>query len=299
MGTNLSCLAAILVIASGCQNILGIEDVEGRADASGGTGPGTSADASGTGSGGGADASIGEDARPSDTEIEWVEFSGGTFLRGSDDDDASLNESPVHEVELSAFSLAETETSVAQYEACVDAGECDEPSTGGSCNWGISDRDNHPINCVSWFDAQDFCEFVDGRLPTEAEREYAATSGGRDWKFPWGDEDATCERAVMSDAGENGCGEDGTWPVCSKPAGHSEQGICDLAGNVWEWVYDWHGDYEEGSHVDPKGPESGSDRVLRGGSGNVVARHLRASNRAYGDPSASYGDLGFRCARSP
>ena len=288
--SNLGCFAAVVLLGSGCQQILGIEDVverEETPDASGGTGPGED--------------DGGADTGPS-VDIDWVELEGGTFFMGSDDEDASVDEIPVREVTLSAFELAQTETTVAQYEACVDAGECEEPGTFSACNWGVSDRADHPINCVSWHDATDFCEFAGGRLPTEAEREYAARSGGRDWKYLWGNEDATCDRAVMNqDSGTEGrgCGEGATWPVCSKPAGDSEQGICDLAGNVWEWVDNWYGDYPSEPQVDPTGPESGSSRVVRGGSWLSGVRNLGASNRGNVGPSGILGALGFRCARSP
>ncbi len=232
--------------------------------------------------------------------VTWVSLPSGTFEMGSDDDQAFGDEQPVREVTLSAFALAETETTVAQYEVCVDQGACEEPArdydNNEAYNWGAPDRHDHPINGVTWFQAQNFCESAGWRLPTEAEREYAATSGGLDRRYPWGDEEASCERAVMDDSGE-GCGEGGTWPVCSKPEGHSEQGICDLAGNVWEWVYDWYGDYPSESQVDPTGPEEGSDRVRRGGSWNLGARLLRAPFRVRLAPSEESVSLGFRCAR--
>jgi formylglycine-generating enzyme len=266
-------------------------------------GNGNGADASATpdangGTGNGADASVDPDAEVEESLIDWVALSTGTFSMGSDDDDANSNEQPVHEVTLSAFELARTETTVAQYAACAEAGACGEPSTGGSCNWNVSGRADHPINCVSWFQAEAFCEFAGGRLPTEAEREYAARSQGQDRTYPWGDEAATCERAVMHEDGVHGCGDRITSPVCSKPAGHSAQGICDLAGNVSEWIYDWFDDYPAEPQVDPTGPESGSDRVRRGGSWNSFANSLRASARGNVDPSNAFVSLGFRCARS-
>jgi formylglycine-generating enzyme required for sulfatase activity len=80
------------------------------------------------------------------------------------------------------------------------------------------------------------------RLPTEAEWEYASRSGGLERKYAWGDEKATCARAVIDDGG-NGCGRDSTWPACSKTAGNTAQGLCDMIGNVMEWVQDcYHGD---------------------------------------------------------
>jgi formylglycine-generating enzyme required for sulfatase activity len=276
--------------------------------AANGNGNGLGADASATpdangGTGNGADASVDPDGEVEDSLIDWVALLAGTFSMGSDENDAFANEQPVHEVTLSAFELARTETTVAQYAACVEAGVCAEPARdytdGLSFNWGAPGRDEHPINGVTWFQAEGFCEYVGGRLPTEAEREYAARSEGQDQKYPWGDEEATCERAVMNEDGEDGCGDRRTSPVCSKPAGHSAQGICNLAGNVSEWVYDWFDDYPSEPQVDPTGPESGSNRVLRGGNWLIDARLLRASFRSSVDPSAANINFGFRCARSP
>ena len=101
------------------------------------------------------------------------------------------------------------------------------------------------MNCLDWQQAVDFCAWAGGRLPSEAEWEYAARSGGpsSSYKYPWGNDAATCTYAVMDDGGY-GCGTGRTWSVCSKPAGNTSQGLCDMSGNVWEWVEDWyHGDY--------------------------------------------------------
>ncbi|MBP8971341.1 formylglycine-generating enzyme family protein, partial [Myxococcota bacterium] len=135
---------------------------------------------------------------------------------------------------------------------------------------------------------------------SEAEWEYAARSGGRDWKYPWGNENATCERAVMDDGSGNGCGRRSTWPVCSKPKGNTTQGLCDMAGNVWEWVQDWcHYSYN-GAPTDGSAWEkpTGSRRVVRGGSWNGDAGFVRAAFRNGVDPRFRFSNLGFRLARS-
>jgi len=227
--------------------------------------------------------------------VEWVRIPGGSFNMGSKDFEWAQ---PVHRVTVRTFEMTKTLVTVEQYKACVDAGACTAPDTGGKCNWGQSDRGKHPINCVDWYQAQAYAKWAGGRLPTEAEWEYAARSGGRDWKYPWGNENATCERAVMDDGGY-GCGRDSTWPVCSKPSGNTTQGLCDMAGNVWEWVQDWYHDSYNGAPTDGSAWESptGSHRVYRGGSWNGGAGDVRAAFRYDYSPGLRGDDLGFRVAR--
>ncbi|HOS60838.1 MAG TPA: formylglycine-generating enzyme family protein [Myxococcota bacterium] len=235
---------------------------------------------------------------PNDTGIEWVRIPGGSFNMGSEDGDS--DEMPVHIVMVPTFEMGKTQVTVDQYRACVDAGACTAPSTSEWCNWGQSDRGKHPINCVDWNQAQAFATWAGGRLPSEAEWEYAARSGGGDCKYPWGDEDATCERAVMNDGSGYGCGRDSTWPVCSKPSGDTTQGLCDMAGNVWEWVQDWYHDSYNGAPTDGLAWESptGSYRVFRGGSWGSGAGGVRAANRNSGLPGNRNDFVGFRLARS-
>ncbi len=247
--------------------------------------------------------------------VEWVRIPGGSFNMGSEDEDSWDSEQPVHRVTVPTFEMAKTQVTVEQYKACVDAGACTAPDTGDYCNWGQSDRGKHPINCVNWHQAQAYAKWAGGRLPTEAEWEYAARSGGRDWKYPWGDENATCERAVMYDGGF-GCGRESTWPVCSKPRGNTTQGLCDMAGNVWEWVQDWFHYSYQGAPTDgsawekPTGPvvlfRGGSwylgarwvRAAERGGNWNRISRYVGEDSRAPPQPGYRSADVGFRLARS-
>jgi formylglycine-generating enzyme required for sulfatase activity len=230
--------------------------------------------------------------------IVWVEVPGGSFEMGGEGGEA--DELPAHMVSLTAFELMRTEVTVAQYAGCVVAGDCTEPDIGADCNFGVAGREAHPVNCVDWDQAHDFAAYIGGgaHLPTEAEWEYSARSGGGVHKYPWGTWSATCERAVMSDGGD-GCGRSSTLPVCSKSAGNSAQGACDLAGNVWEWVEDWYHDSYAGAPADGSAYVSpaGSRRAFRGGSWGNDAGTLRARNRGLGAPSRRGGDLGFRLAR--
>ena len=237
----------------------------------------------------------GKCADPADVELSWMSIPGGTFMMGSDAGEP--DERPVHQVTVPEFEMNRTEVTVEQYQACVYTGVCSEPDTGGSCNWGVAGRGDHPVNCVDWQQAVDFCGFAGGRLPSEAEWEYAARGGGQDVTYPWGDESPSCAYAVMNDGG-SGCGEDRTWAVCSKTAGNTAQGLCDMAGNVWEWVQDWHHSDYNGAPADGSAWEdpSGSYRVRRGGSFYYDGA-LRASNRRSDGPSDRSGLIGCRCAK--
>ena len=187
--------------------------------------------------------------------------------------------------------LAKTETTVAQYAACVQAGSCEAKhhatkSDWDKCNWGHSDRDDHPMNCVDWYGADQFCKWAGGRLPTEDEWYAEASESGRR-KYPWGDREVDCSLAIWGDGSNtDGCGKDRTWPVCSKTAGNSVSGLCDMSGNLWEWTSTWY-------------DNSQKERVLRGGSWNSDdPEYLRASYRFGDNPGSWYLDYGFRCAVS-
>ena len=223
----------------------------------------------------------------------------GSFWMGCNstvDSDCYNDEKPYHKVTLSAYYIDKTEVTQGEYRKCVDAGECDTPS----CKWDPTGTPNRPVVCVDWNDATAYCAWAGKRLPTEAEWEKAARgTDGR--KYPWGNQTATCEYAVMYDGSHSGCGTGSTWDVCSKsPAGDSPYGLCDMSGNVWEWVSDWFGSgyYSNSPSSNPTGPDSGSSRVSRGGSFDFYGVSLRASSRDYDTPSHGHADLGFRCSRS-
>ena len=223
---------------------------------------------------------------------------------------AEGDERPRRPVYLSAYYLDKYEVSVAQYRACVETGQCTRPYSGGAAyrlpfeggytNWDKPDRDHHPVNAVNWNQADQFCRWAGKRLPTEAEWEKAGGGDGR--VYPWGDEQPSCERAVIDDGGD-GCGQDSTWPVGTKPAGASPYGVMDLAGNVWEWVDDWYerAYYQRAPALDPRNTDPGAEglKVLRGGSLADQNTHIYAlSNRLAYDPWQGFDyTIGFRCAR--
>jgi len=201
----------------------------------------------------------------------WVE--GGTFMMGSEEGDP--DELPVHRVTVSGFWMQEHEVTNEEY-ARFDA-EHEFPSGEAK----------HPVVRVTWQEAMDYAESVGGSLPTEAQWEFAAR-GQEGRKYPWGDGEPTCERARYTN-----CGQRTTIPVMSLPDGATPEGIHDLAGNVWEWVADWYGDYDAAEATDPRGPASRTSRVLRGGSFLVIQIVLRGANR-FGEDPVLANAVGFR-----
>jgi iron(II)-dependent oxidoreductase len=245
----------------------------------------------------GNDPSAGVPSKP----IEWVTINGGKFTMGTDSGEKGFEDAkPIHEVAIKTFEMSKTAVTVEQYAECVIKGGCTEPATGDYCNWGVAGRQLHPVNCVDWDQASKYAKFKGGRLPSESEWEYAATSGGKNQKYPWGNDEPTCDKAVMYGNGGYGCGNNSTMPVCSKTAGNTAQGLCDMAGNVWQWVQDKYQDSYKGAPVDGSAFEAaGSIRVVRGGSFyGRDASSLRADYRLNGVPGLRLGGIGFRLVRS-
>jgi len=245
-----------------------------------------------------------EFAVPAKAPPGMVPVSAGNFEMGCNgqvDKECKDSEKPYHSVYLDSFFIDKTEVTVADYRKCVDAKACTVPKTPENskyCNYGRKDRDGHPVNCVEWMQAKNYCAWAGKRLPTEAEWEKAA--GGTDGrKHPWGNEAATCDLAVLNIGGE-GCGKGGTWAVCSKEKGHGYFGLCDMVGNVYEWVSDWYSAdfYEHSPNVNPGGPVKGQARVLRGGSfTSKLPESYRISNRFFFKADVGLGNFGFRCAK--
>jgi serine/threonine-protein kinase len=206
-----------------------------------------------------------------------VAIPAGPFTQGSTRGEE--DERPARKVTLKAFVIDRTEVTRGDYAACVDAGRC-KPSgdkTAGDAKL--------PVAGVDWNDAQAYCKFAGGRLPTEAEWEKAARgTDGRE--YPWGN-DVDCARANWGNfEGEGPCaGKNPGHPVAvgRYPTGASPYGVLDMGGNVWEWVADKY-DQDPGR------------RVVRGGSCCSFFVGPRAPNRNAWAPDHRDGDLGFRCA---
>jgi formylglycine-generating enzyme required for sulfatase activity len=242
----------------------------------------------------------------------FVRIDGGTFLMGSSSSESGREdwEGPQHQVTVSAFYMGKYEVTQAEYESVMGA----NPSrfTGS----------NLPVEQVTWYDAVEYCNRLsqrDGltpayqisrtnvtcnwnangyRLPTEAEWEYACRAG------------TTTPFNTGNNITTNQANYDGNYPYNGNPAGTYRErtttvgsfapnawGLYDMHGNVWEWCWDWYGSYSSGAQTNPRGPVSGSGRVLRGGGWSSSGQCLRSAYRS--DSIPSYGDLnlGFRLVR--
>ncbi len=233
--------------------------------------------------------------------LGWVALPGGAFQMGSE---VRFDEQPIHLVNVPPFQMTRAEITVGQYRACVDADVCSLPipsAHNAGCNWGAERGDVYPINCVDWNQARVFAAWAGGRLPSESEWEYAARSGGLDRVYPWGDDEATCDRAVMVNEHGPGCGLASTWPVCSRPDGNSDQGLCDLAGTLWEWTLDDLTESYNDTPVDGTAHFGGhptSQRMFRGGSWSRAADGVRAAIRLANELDFANAGLGFRLVRT-
>jgi formylglycine-generating enzyme required for sulfatase activity len=250
---------------------------------------------------------------------------GGSFLMGSTDEEIDeaiklckehysycndwyyAREVPQHLVRVDSFWLDQTEVTNAQYRACVEAGICEPPVDcfKGEPTYNDPLKAVHPVVCVDWYDAQAYCEWTGGRLPTEAEWEYAAR-GEEGLLYPWGNVfdgtklnycDSTCEESHADDTFTDGFAK--TAPVGSFPEGVSWCGAYDMAGNVFEWVSDWLGDYSDEAQVNPFGPEFGTEKVSRGCSWFYHPARARTAARESMEPDKSFDRLGFRCVVLP
>jgi formylglycine-generating enzyme required for sulfatase activity len=201
---------------------------------------------------------------------------------------------------LDAFHIDRTEVTVAAYRECVDdEGKCTSPNKGKGteCNWDLQGREDHPVNCVAWSQANQYCKWRGARLPTELEWEKAAR-GTDGWEYPWGN-DGYSGKTLVANIGDETAGlKQSTWPVerdyndgyyatapvGSFPKGASPYGALDMMGNVWEWTSDWW-------------DSEGKERVVRGGSWHNNADGARASHRTGVHQTRRSNMGGFRCAK--
>lgn len=229
----------------------------------------------------------------------------------------SSEELPWHTVTLSDFGIDRTEVTVRAYRKCVDAGQCTTPhsmSHAGRCTWvdrgsswkpgtgsssagGPDSREDLPINCVTWYQASDYCLFVGRELPTEAQWERAAR-GPEGRRQPWGDDVLSCERANVF-LPPKFCVGDPVKPG-SYPAGTGPYGAVDQIGNLLEWTRDWYDAkyYYDSADTDPLGPPQTGRKSLRGSSfSDAIRGGQYVSARYFREPDTASAVIGFRCAR--
>jgi serine/threonine-protein kinase len=248
-----------------------------------------------------------------DTGARMVFIPGGLFRMGTDEGEA--DERPSHLVRIDPFFIDETEVTNGQYAQCVAAGVCSRPARSGAtyhpAYFSDPAYDDYPVIFVTWYDADTFCDWRGGRLPSEAEWEMAAGFDPTQsivLRYPWGDAfdgtkvnfcDAGCTRDVRDSSVNDGHRD--TAPVGSFVDGRSPIGAYDMAGNVMEWVSDWYDPryYESSTDTNPLGPAEGEFKAIRGGSWLSSAEELRVVARSSFDPGVARANLGFRCAMTP
>ena len=221
--------------------------------------------------------------RPKDPGY-WVTLPGGKFTMGEGKNDY---ETP-HEVRLDPYLIGRYPVTVYEYGLFLDDTERATPE-----DWEAqSAHPSRPVVSVNWFDAEAYCQWAGVRLPTEAEWEFAAR-GADGRKYPWGSDKPSAKLANFA-ATKIGAPS----PVGLFPLGVTPDQVADLAGNVWEWCADLYGpEYYQSSPVkNPKGPKSGDERCLRGGSWSSNFQSVRASDRSWYEPAYRYYSIGFRCA---
>ncbi len=237
--------------------------------------------------------------------MSMVFVPAGDFTMGSPPGEGGDEEFPQHKVTLDAYWIDRTEVTNAQYKLFVTATGHEAPT---SCDWGdptYSDAayTDHPVVCVSWQDAKQYCEWAGARMPTEAEWEKAAR--GNDTRtYPWGSSfdgsrtnycDTNCEGSQKDPGVDDGYAR--TAPVGSFPTGISPYGALDMSGNVMEWVSDWYSlnYYARSPQLNPQGPMGSLYRVLRGGSWYGTYTNERIVSRFWMTPDYRDAATGFRC----
>jgi formylglycine-generating enzyme required for sulfatase activity len=231
-----------------------------------------------------------------------VRIPAGEFPMGSAD-----RASPPHTVYLDDYWIDKTEVSNAQYAMCVAEGECTLPANNRSSlresYYDNAEYADYPVIFVGWEQAATYCAWADRHLPTEAQWEKAAR--GTDGRiYPWGNTfdgtllnycDASCQNSWKDGRFEDGYIE--TSPIGEYPRGASPFGVLDMAGNVFEWVADWYAPYSQDYQANPIGPDSGVERVMRGGAWGDDVNQVRSDVRSNINPNNWMDFIGFRCAR--
>ena len=250
----------------------------------------------------------------SKTGARMILIPASIFLMGKDESE-ERDQQPSHLVQVDAYYLDETEVTNKDYAQCVAANVCKPPvsvnATTHQSYYGDPDFDDYPVIFVDWYNADTFCQWRDGRLPSEAEWEKAAgfdALEGIRYNYPWGDEfDGTrlnfCDKNCPMDFRDAAVddGHQDTAPTGSYEDGRSPNGIYDMSGNVMEWVSDWYDSrfYRDSTDTNPLGPLDGQFKTIRGGSWLSPAEDTSVTARDSFDPLVARANLGFRCAMTP
>ena len=222
--------------------------------------------------------------------IEMMTVLDGTYKMGSPEDEAGRNaDEQQHNVTLKSFRISKYEITFEQYDAFCDATKRNKPDDNG---WG---RGKRPVVGVTWDDAKAFAKWMDCRLPTEAEWEYACRAGSTT-AFSTGSCISRKQANFNGIEIYNNCAKGETSDMTKEAGSYASNKfmIYDMHGNVWEWCSDWYGPYEKFSQSDPKGPDFGEEKVYRGGSWSNVAVLCRSACRGHMSPKNSSNDVGFR-----
>jgi formylglycine-generating enzyme required for sulfatase activity len=229
--------------------------------------------------------------------VEMVVIPAGPFIRGSAPGEGRLDEQPRRKIYVKAFAIDKYEVRNAHYMKFLEE-TLHKPPMNVFAERPFGEEEgiaNLPVVQVTWHDAVDYCFWAGKRLPTEAEWEKAARgTDGR--KYPWGNDPPVTQKANFDKDWE---GKKTFVPVTALPEGQSVYGLFNLSGNVREWVQDWYDAeyYSNAPDRNPKGPETGILKVLRGGSWRSFDADLTATSRGKGGFALKTHGIGFRCAR--
>jgi sulfatase modifying factor 1 len=222
--------------------------------------------------------------------IEWIDIPGGAFVMGSPEGEPSrkANETQ-HNVTLSPFRMSKYQITFEQYDLFCETTKREKPKDEG---WG---RGQRPVIHVSWDDATAYAEWMGCRLPTEAEWEYACRAGTTT-PFYTGDNLTTAQANFNGNYPYNN-NPKGENRACTIPVGSFDPnpwGLYDMHGNVWEWCIDWYDDFPGTGQENPKGPDSGTFRIFRGGGWRNYAELCRSAFRYRYFPDFRHYNIGFR-----
>ena len=229
--------------------------------------------------------------------VTMVTIEAGEFLMGNPEGVGRADEWPQRSVYLDTFAIDQVEVTNERYMGFVaTTGHRNPPNPYGTGPLlSAKGIEQLPVVQVTWYDAKAYCSWAKKRLPTEAEWEKAAR-GTDSRKFPWGNEAATPKRANFDREWEE---EKTLHPVGSLPGGDSPYGVKDLSGNAREWVQDWYDAeyYKNAPDRNPRGPEKGIVRSIRGGSWHSPVSDITTSARGRGGFALQTHGTGFRCVR--